>query len=264
MATGTISDGLAFPAVATMAAALALAGRGRPSIDLESRLIELLLEDRARLSVCRQRRLMAQSGRSSNELENPEAAIFFQLGARVAAGLPRSLVRVWFDENPRDQELTSRNPVEDREALVGKAVVPRSLLRIMRSRSDDDFNTQPFNRLCIRFGKTVVGDDGVDQIEAAEPSERISIHFGGISDEIDFLRSLDHRLLDRQTAGLIARNAPMSIAAAKLAIDVTQADEAGKNVSSVERAVAECYASADCREGRCAFTEKLAPKFLSR
>jgi hypothetical protein len=32
--------------------------------DLESRLIKLLLEDRARVSVCQQRRLMAQSGRS--------------------------------------------------------------------------------------------------------------------------------------------------------------------------------------------------------
>jgi hypothetical protein len=33
-------------------------------VDLESRLIELLLEDRARVSVCQQRRLMARSGRS--------------------------------------------------------------------------------------------------------------------------------------------------------------------------------------------------------
>src|SRR5882757_1646603 len=49
MATGTISAGLAFTAVATMAAALALAGRGRRSADLELRLIKLLPKDRARV-----------------------------------------------------------------------------------------------------------------------------------------------------------------------------------------------------------------------
>src|SRR5450631_811292 len=62
MATGTISAGLAFTAVATMAAASALAGRGRrsgrPGIAAEQAIAE---GPRARASVCRQRPLMAQS-----------------------------------------------------------------------------------------------------------------------------------------------------------------------------------------------------------
>jgi hypothetical protein len=64
MATGTISAGLAFTAVATMAAASALAGRGRrsgrPGIAAEQAIAE---GPRARASVCRQRPLRAQSGR---------------------------------------------------------------------------------------------------------------------------------------------------------------------------------------------------------
>ena len=56
MATGTISTGLAFAVVATMAAALAHAERGRHGIAA-----------RERVSGCRQRRLMAQSGHSTSE-----------------------------------------------------------------------------------------------------------------------------------------------------------------------------------------------------
>ena len=62
MATGTISAGLAFTVVATMAAASALAGRGRRSgrsgIAAEQAIAE---GPRARASVCRQRPLMADT-----------------------------------------------------------------------------------------------------------------------------------------------------------------------------------------------------------
>jgi hypothetical protein len=49
MATGTISVGLAFTAVATMAAASALLDADADRADLELRLIELLLKDRVRV-----------------------------------------------------------------------------------------------------------------------------------------------------------------------------------------------------------------------
>jgi hypothetical protein len=55
MATGTIPGGLAFAVVATMAAAMAHAEGGRRSSRSG-------IAARARVSVCRQRRLMARSG----------------------------------------------------------------------------------------------------------------------------------------------------------------------------------------------------------
>ena len=65
MATGTISAGLAFTAVATTAGASALAGRGRRSgrsgIAADQTIAR---RPRTCASVCRQRSLMAQSGRS--------------------------------------------------------------------------------------------------------------------------------------------------------------------------------------------------------
>jgi enoyl-CoA hydratase/carnithine racemase len=59
----------------------------------------------------------------------------------------------------------------------------------------------------------------------------------------------------------IGRNAPLTIVAAKLAIDLAQGDSRDKDISAVENAVARCFASEDYREGRRAFSEKRAPTF---
>jgi enoyl-CoA hydratase/carnithine racemase len=59
----------------------------------------------------------------------------------------------------------------------------------------------------------------------------------------------------------IAPNAPLTILAAKLAIDLAQGDCNGKDISAVENAVARCFASEDYREGRRAFSEKRTPTF---
>jgi len=62
----------------------------------------------------------------------------------------------------------------------------------------------------------------------------------------------------------IARNAPLTIAAAKSAIDAAVAPPDAGRRAAVDRAVAACFASEDYREGRLAFREKRAPRFQGR
>jgi enoyl-CoA hydratase len=59
----------------------------------------------------------------------------------------------------------------------------------------------------------------------------------------------------------IGQNAPLTILAAKLAIELAQGDWDGKDSSTVDNAVAKCFASEDYKEGRRAFSEKRIPKF---
>jgi len=62
-------------------------------------------------------------------------------------------------------------------------------------------------------------------------------------------------------ARAIADNAPLSIRAAKLAIDEVMRPDRERDRDPVEAAVAACFDSADYREGRTAFMEKRAPRF---
>src|SRR5262249_22677491 len=79
-----------------------------------------------------------------------------------------------------------------------RSLSQEGLLRAARSRSDKDLDAQSFDSLRIRVGKAFVGNECVDQVEPAEASEGIPVHFCGTSDEIDFMRGLNHRLLDWQ------------------------------------------------------------------
>lgn len=64
-----------------------------------------------------------------------------------------------------------------------------------------------------------------------------------------------------ETAWRIARNAPLTIRAAKVAMQELAQMEAKRDVDRVERAIAECYASADYKEGVAAFLEKRLAEF---
>jgi enoyl-CoA hydratase/carnithine racemase len=62
-------------------------------------------------------------------------------------------------------------------------------------------------------------------------------------------------------ARTVAANAPMTVRAAKLAVNEAVKALAERDVAAVDAAVQACFDSADYREGRAAFAEKRGPDF---
>ncbi len=81
----------------------------------------------------------------------------------------------------------------------------------------------------------------------------------GLINEMVSEESLEQRILE--LAGMIAANAPLSIAASKLAIDEAVKDPGDRNVAAVGEAVSRAMGSNDFKEGRRAFMEKRPPLF---
>ncbi|MCW3476841.1 enoyl-CoA hydratase [Limobrevibacterium gyesilva] len=65
-------------------------------------------------------------------------------------------------------------------------------------------------------------------------------------------------------ARTIADNAPLSLRAAKLAVNEAVKSESERDAAAVHAAVTACFDSTDYREGRTAFMEKRPPRFLGR
>lgn len=59
----------------------------------------------------------------------------------------------------------------------------------------------------------------------------------------------------------IARNAPLTVAAAKLAFNATERDPTERDMAALQIAMDKCVASEDIKEGRRAFMEKRKPVF---
>ena len=65
-------------------------------------------------------------------------------------------------------------------------------------------------------------------------------------------------------ARTVADNAPLSVRAAKIAVNEAVKMDRERDVEAVKAAIAACFDSADYREGRTAFMEKRSPKFNGR
>ena len=65
-------------------------------------------------------------------------------------------------------------------------------------------------------------------------------------------------------ARTLADNAPLTISAAKIAVEVTSGQDRQHTAEDIAAAVAACFDSADYREGREAFMAKRRPRFTGR
>ena len=68
----------------------------------------------------------------------------------------------------------------------------------------------------------------------------------------------------RQLAESIAANAPLTLLAAKAAVNEGTRDPQDRDLAKIESLVEQCFASEDYVEGRRAFMEKRAPRFKGR
>jgi enoyl-CoA hydratase/carnithine racemase len=68
----------------------------------------------------------------------------------------------------------------------------------------------------------------------------------------------------RHLAGIIADNAPLTVKAAKMAIDAAVEDPEQRRMGAIDAAIKACFASADYIEGRRAFMEKRRAQFKGR
>ena len=62
-------------------------------------------------------------------------------------------------------------------------------------------------------------------------------------------------------ANTIAKNAPLTVLAAKTVVDEILKDPASQDLELCQKVVDDCFASEDYKEGRHAFMEKRKPNF---
>jgi enoyl-CoA hydratase len=91
----------------------------------------------------------------------------------------------------------------------------------------------------------------------AEEAQRIGLINRMVDDD-----ELNDAVLE--IAQMIADNAPLSVAASKLTIGEMLKDESQRDMAAIARMMQTCFDSADYKEGRTAFMEKRAPKWVGK
>ncbi len=146
----------------------------------------------------------------------------------------------------------------------GLGIAMQADLRI--ASSDSEFGI-PAARLGIAYGFEAVRT----LVSLVGPAHaRMILYTGGRIGAAEALRiGLVNRVVEpgelsgavQALARTLAENAPLSIAASKLAIAAAVKDPAERDLDGLARAAGRCFDSADYREGRIAFMEKRRPRF---
>jgi len=140
----------------------------------------------------------------------------------------------------------------------------------LRICADDAVFRMPAARLGLGYSPTgvrrfmnVIGAANTAEIffTARKFDAQEALHMGFVS------RVVPAAQLERavaETCELIAENAPLTVAAAKFAVQQALRDPSERDMAKAVRMVENCFASADHKEGRKAFMEKRKPSFTGR
>jgi enoyl-CoA hydratase len=149
----------------------------------------------------------------------------------------------------------------------GLGIAMQADLRV--AAADSQFGI-PAARLGIAYGFEMVRT----LVSLVGPAHaRMILYTGGRIDAAEAVRvGLVNRvvapeMLEREVAVLasqLAENAPLSLAASKLAVTAALQDPADRDVAGLRHASQACFDSADYREGRTAFMEKRQPQFVGQ
>jgi enoyl-CoA hydratase/carnithine racemase len=140
----------------------------------------------------------------------------------------------------------------------------------LRICSDDSVFRMPAARLGLGYGPAgvrrfmnVLGAANTTDIfmSARKFDAKEALRMGFVS-QVTAAAELEKAVADY--CKMVAENAPLTVAAAKFAVQQWQKNEAERDMAKAMRMVEACFASEDHKEGRKAFMEKRTPAFKGK